>query len=627
MLYYAAPGRGKPTQSFDGLGLVTMLSKQTTIAVVLSMIMVMSAGCAGWGTDGPTNPDEETDGNGEAQTNESPGDDQETESDDSGAEEEQQGGEENSDTSASTDSAEEPSTGEDTDGTDANGPSETEDGKTADSTEETETPDGTETDSSQTDSDQGDESPSSNGGDDNGDGSPASGDNNENGDSDESDGESSNEDDTDSDDSQDDLDDSEKLTCDAFDTHEEAQSYYEEDTDARTHLDADNNGIACEALQDDTEEPETHTLTVQVNDADGNPVEGADVSVTVGDSGAPVADGTTDENGQVEFEVENGDYEIMVSDTEDAQSSANRGTQVRGEDTEYTVNLFDPDDNMHTYSATVQVVDEDGNPLTNERVEVSSPPGEEPVEYITDENGEFRIEFQNSSEDDVVQHEVVVRDTSETIHVERGEQHEQITVSTDVERQTHTLTVNSGEIYPVEGVDVTIERHADGATTTKTTDEEGQTTFNVYPGDYTVTGVDEQGQTYTEEVTVDGDESVLLPHEVPTPPEITTTITVVDQDGNPVEGVTIEAMTSLPPQGADVYIQSEPTDENGEVEVQAHAGQNYSIDRIADADGTSYQVVSVGDGMTLEVDEDGESDEIVVERPRENAQTSHAGAA
>lgn len=592
--------------------------------------MVMTAGCAGWGTDSPADPDEETDGNGEVQTNESPDDDQETESDDSGTEEEQQGGEETSDTSTSTDSTEGSSSEANTDKTDANGPSETDDGETVDSTEETDTTDETETDSSQTDSDQSDESPSSNGGDDNGDGSPASGgndensgeepsENGENGDSGESDSKDSDEDDSSLDDSQDPS----EMTCDAFNTWDEAHSYFEEDMQERSHLDGDGDGIPCEHLKeggDDDTQGETHNLTVEVYDSEGNPVEGADVSLTVYDSGAPIDEGTTDENGQVTFEVADGDYEVMVSGTEDAQETTDRGASVDGEDTTHVVNLIETGNNMYSYSATVQVVDEDGNPLTNERVEVSSPPGEQPVEYITDENGEFTIEFENSAEGDVVQHEVVVRDTSETIHIERGEQSEQITVSTDTDRETHTLTVNAGEVYPVEGVDVTIERHADGATTTKTTDEEGQVTFDVYPGDYTVTGVDEQGEEYSQEVTVDGDESVLLPHEVPPPEEVQTTLTVVDQDGNPVEGVTIEAMTSIPPQGADVYIQSEPTDENGQVVVEAHEGQTYGSVVVKDADGNQYD----HGGQTFTTDGDGVT--IIVERPREDTQQSLVAA-
>ncbi|MFC7008554.1 carboxypeptidase regulatory-like domain-containing protein [Halalkalicoccus salilacus] len=702
-----------------------MLSKQTTIAVVLSMIMVMSAGCAGWGTDGPTNPDEETDGNGEAQTNESPSDDQETESNDSGTEEEQQGSEGNSDTSTSTDSTEESSSEANTNETDANGPSETEDSKTVESTE-ADTPDETETDSSQTGSDQGDESPSSNGGDDNGEGSPASGDNKENsgekppengenrdlGSSDEN-GANGNGDDGNN-------KNGEQVTCDAFDAHEEAQEYFDENPEERGHLDENNDGVACEALQDGSDEPETHTLTVQVYNPDGEPAEDADVSVVTYDGGAPVDEGVTDENGEFQVKVPDGDYEVSVTGTEYAQSSANRLVTVQDGDTtfnvhlynpdvpgsephtltvnvvspegnpvedapvsvvsqdgdvtasqgttnengqvmmevpegqyeiavdtsdmqfvdeetheiemgvaaqEYTVQLSPPQGEMYDYSATVQVVDGDGNPVPNELVTVTpwGSPGSE--QYITDENGEFTIPGGSSAEGDAIGHEVEVRGEIHNVHLVMGPQHERITVSSDADRETQELTVNAGEQVGVEGVDVTIERW-DGQTTTKTTGEDGQVTFDVYPGEYTVTGVDDRGEEQSVDVTVPDQQEVLLDEMAyPAPDEVETTLKVVDQNGDPVEGVTVEAMTSIPPHYADVYIQSEPTDENGEVVVEAHAGQNYSIDRIADTDGTSYQVVSVGDGMTLEVDEDGESDEIVVERPTEDAQASHAVAA
>ena len=238
--------------------------------------------------------------------------------------------------------------------------------------------------------------------------------------------------------------------------------------------------------------------------------------------------------------------------------------------------------------------------------------GEEPEEYITDENGEFTIEFENSSETDAVQHEVVVRDTSEIIHVERGVQHEQITVSSDTERETHTLTVSAGESYGVEGVEVTLERHADGATTTKTTNSDGQATFEVYPGDYTVTGVDPRGEEESVDVTVPDQQQVaLVDMAAPAPDKVETTLTVVDQDGNPVEGVTIEGMTSIPPHSADVYFESEPTDENGEVTVTLFEGQSYGSLVVQDEDGNQYD--HGGQRFTT----DGDEVTITVERPEQ----------
>lgn len=60
---------------------MTVLAKQSTVAVFLSVIMIMSTGCTGW--EFSVYEEEETDGNGETQTQEDPADDdQETTVDD-----------------------------------------------------------------------------------------------------------------------------------------------------------------------------------------------------------------------------------------------------------------------------------------------------------------------------------------------------------------------------------------------------------------------------------------------------------------------------------------------------------------------------------------------------------------
>lgn len=526
--------------------------------------MVMTAGCAGWGTDGPPDPDEETDSNGEAQTNEdseNEGSDSDTDgTSDGGEEEEMEAPDDTSSTSedetGARDSPESSDTASDTSQSDGSGLDES-----TDETGATENSDSqTDTDSSEGDSDDTGTAPESDESDSDSSDSP-----------DESDGEGS----SDEDDS-----------------------------------------------QDDTEEDEyEYSLTVTVLEENGDPVEGESVYIgnahTLGDEEEYV----TDENGEIHFsytgptENEYQDFNIIVNGQETV------ATVYEGQNEE-TIQLGDT--SMYLYSATVQVVDEDGNPIPNELVEIGTP-GEGLNEYTTNEDGVVVIRFENSAPGDAVEQEVQVRGESHYIHVERGLQTERITVG-DEERETHELTVHAGEQVGVEGVDVTIERW-DGATTTKTTDEDGTATFDVYAGAYTVTGVDPRGEEQSVDVTVPDQQEVLLDSMAyPAPDEVETTLTVVDQNGDPVEGVTVEAMTSIPPHYADVYIQSEPTDENGEVAVEAHAGQNYSIDRIEDAEGDSYQVVSVGDGMTVHVDEDGESDEIVVERPTEDTQSSYAVA-
>lgn len=511
---------------------MTMPSKNVIIAVILSMTMVTAAGCAGWGTDGPTESEEETDGNGEAQADEgSENEDSGTTTNGTGDEEKDEGADASEDTVSTSEN--------ETGAQDSPGSSETD------------------TQSNESDSEESSDGTESTG---EGDSQPAE----------------------------------------------------SNDTDEANEQDD----------SDDVSESETHTLTVTVESPEGQAVEGATVSIVTYDGGESVDSATTDENGQATFEVENGEYEVSVSGTQFHQSSDNRLVTVSGEDTAFEVNMQNPG-GMYDYSMTVQVVDTDGNPITNELVRIGTP-GEGLEKHITDDNGEVTISFGNSSEDDAVMQIIEVRGEEYPVSVTRGEQTEQITVSDDSERETHELTVHAGEQAPVENVDVTIERW-DGVTTTKTTGENGQVTFTVYPGEYTVTGIDERGEEQTVAVSVPDQQNVLLDQMgTPAPEQVTATLEVVDQDGEPVEGVTVEAMTSIPPTYADVYIQSEPTDANGQVTVEAHAGQTYSIDRIVDSAGNSYSVQQVGDGQMLHIDEDGTTDTIVVERPENNAQQSLA---
>ena len=379
--------------------------------------MVMSAGCAGLGTDGPANPDEETDGNGEAQTNASPGDDQGTESDDSGTEEEQQGGEENSDTSTSTDSPEESSTGEDTDKTDADGPSETDDGETVTDTEETDTTDETGTDSSQSDSNQGDESPSSNGGDDNGDGSPASGGNDENGgeelpkngggddgDSDENGDEGpTNGNDNGANGNGDDGDNEngEQVTCDAFGTQEEAQEYFDETPEERGHLDENDDGIPCEHLPSEGNgDEDVYTLTVE-----------ADSSVTLERTWEDASTTREPTDGIVEFSVIAGEYTLSAEGYEDEVVTVKDDKKV----------TMAPHPNVGEQDVTITVTDEENSPIEGASVEVDD-------------------ETKETDEDGTVQFSLIDGEYGVSVSAE-GYQDRSTTIDIDHENNTFSVTL------------------------------------------------------------------------------------------------------------------------------------------------------------------------------------------
>lgn len=285
----------------------------------------------------------------------------------------------------------------------------------------------------------------------------------------------------------------------------------ENETTRGDEADTDNSESPNESDSNDvteSEEPETHHLTVTVTSPEGHAVENAEVSIVTYDGGADVADATTADNGQATFDVKEGAYEVLVSHDQFDQSPANRIVMV-DEDTDFEVRLENPG-GMYEYSITIQVVHQDGNPISNELVRIGTP-GENPENYLTDENGEVTITFQNSAETDAIQKTIEVRGQEYPAHITMGEQRKEIIAQG--ERETHQLKVQTGERNPIEGIDVTIERW-DGATTTKTTTEAGTASFEVYPGEYTITS-EYNGDTHTETVTVENDSSVQLPFERP----------------------------------------------------------------------------------------------------------------
>lgn len=285
----------------------------------------------------------------------------------------------------------------------------------------------------------------------------------------------------------------------------------ENETTRVDEADTDNSESPNESDSNDaneSEEPETHHLTVTVTSPEGHTVENADVAIVTYNGGADVADTTTVDNGQATFDVKEGAYEVLVSHDQFDQSSTNRIVMV-DEDTDFEVRLENPG-GMYEYSMTIQVVDQDGNPISNELVRIGTP-GENHENYLTDENGEVTINFQNSAETDAIQKTIEVRGQEHPAHITMGEQRKEIIAQGEPE--TYQLKVHTGEGNPVKGIDVTIERW-DGATTTKTTNEEGTASFEVYPGEYTITS-EYNGDTHTETVTVENDSSVLLPFERP----------------------------------------------------------------------------------------------------------------
>lgn len=495
-----------------------LINRKHLLVFGLCLVMVSAAGCTGWGTDGPADQDNtesnqsnnsddlnqihnETNQTNQSDTNTTPtGSDGGGESDGDSSSGDSAGSELSSDGASEEDSADGSSDSQGSSSQDAPASGDDNDG----STDSSGSSDSSESDDS-SDSSGSDDQSSGDSGDQSSDGDDSSGDGDGSGDpSGDGDG----------------------------------------PTDSAPG-DDNNTEPGNETPPGNETEPgnETHTLTVQVYGPDGEPVENAGVGVSIYDSGEFVDDARTDANGQIQFEVPEGQYEVLVGVDDDSlrQTSDNRLIKVT-EDTTFEVNLVKPGPS---------------------------------------------------------------------------------------EPQTHTLTVGAGEAVGVPDVPITIERHSDGATTTTTTNSQGTVEFEVLPGDYTVSGEDKNGNTDSEEVTVDGDRTILLPGLIPEEPdEATLTVEVVDQDGNPVPGVDVGAIGfgPYPPTGEDVT--KATTNSNGVATLSVFDTLTYELEVYEETSEGTYQ-------GTSSVDIDGDaSTTLTVEfesadtpDPNETNETNQSAAA
>lgn len=187
---------------------------------------------------------------------------------------------------------------------------------------------------------------------------------------------------------------------------------------------------------DDGDEPATHTVTVTVADDDNEPLENIGVNIVTFNDGEPVESGMTDSTGEVQFELEDGEYEILIdSETTDYIDQGSHPIEISGSDETYPIMLSQPDDGndepgMYEYALTVEVVDQDGEPVEGETVEIGTPPGTDTnlEDYETGNDGIVRISFYNSADDDAVKHEIHVGDETRYVHVQMSDQTETFVV-------------------------------------------------------------------------------------------------------------------------------------------------------------------------------------------------------
>lgn len=119
----------------------------------------------------------------------------------------------------------------------------------------------------------------------------------------------------------------------------------------------------------------------------------------------------------------------------------------------------------------------------------------------TDTDSDSSSESDSSSGDDT---------SDSTDDTDSGSSDDSDEQSNTDEREVYTLTVHAGPGGSMAGIPVTIERHADGATTTRETNENGVVEFSVYAGGYTVSGTDPAGNTDEQDLSVGQDEELTL---------------------------------------------------------------------------------------------------------------------
>lgn len=382
---------------------------------------------------------------------------------------------------------------------------------------------------------------------------------------------------------------------------------YDESSEEEITMDGEDRSIVLTVQSDEPDPTETHTLTVTVTDPDGEPVTDETVHIVTYNGGADVASGTTDENGTVQFDLENGDYEVAVSapDRDLYQPSDQRLVTIDGEDEEFDVQLESPGDNgdeSDTATGIVRVVNQDGEPVEGEPV-ILTPPGvvddENKEERETNADGEVIIELAAGEPDDVVMYGIEVRDQEDTLGIMADEHHGVQEVAFEVDTsdddtETHALTIaNAGdstvEIVPEDG------QHDGEPITVDPSD--GVAEADVEPGRYSI-GTDER---WGAEINVTEDTEVLLQDDDPEP----ITVEVVDSEtGEPVEGAEFSGVCNWYYTAGDALVTGE-SDADGFAELQAEAAPT-TCETNVNADGYEETGVEISvpddDGRTIELE-------------------------
>lgn len=283
--------------------------------------------------------------------------------------------------------------------------------------------------------------------------------------------------------------------------------------------------------------------------------------------------------------------------------SANLDLSIASNGQEFTVQVRELTDKMdavavegepQTYPVTINASSEGGEAI-DANISVNG-------ESVTATDGSAEVELQAGSYDLTASADGY-QDVSQTIEVtEEGDNTFDLTMTEEPDTYMFTAVVNNEAGDAVSGAEVSVNG------TTQMTDENGEVSFELENGDYTVEVSASDYQSTSQSVMVDGSDAsatfTLTAEQTPeqTPaPEYEHTVTVVDSEGNAVEGATVTVDGESQTTNAD----GEATFnlESGDYEATIEAnGQSYSDSITVDGADGSSEVAPAEDSSTEEGD-------------------------
>lgn len=266
-------------------------------------------------------------------------------------------------------------------------------------------------------------------------------------------------------------------------------------------------------------EPETHRLTVNVKDEDGNRLEYVKLDINSETE-------RTNSFGRARFDLEDGDYTIEASKL--GYNSESKDVEIDGSDKSIDITLNDEEEEEHTL--TVDVEDEDGDELEDATVKVDGD------EKTTNSAGRTRFDLKNGDYDV----EALKEDySSESKNVEVDSSDKSITIQLSrQEEEKHRLTVNvkDQDGDRIENANVEIDGDE------KSTNSYGRARFDLKDDRYRVEASKNGYDSDYDYVRIDGsDESVTLKlDEKEDEEEHRLTVNVKDGNGDRLEDATVE---------------------------------------------------------------------------------------